>query len=89
LQLLPTGLGGKGRRCLDVFMPKPARWWRVMLVVWVYYSGMFVWRYYMLFPISYLPNGLEKILSSHPPGWALLWCSKPSVATTTAAAVIR
>jgi hypothetical protein len=41
----------------------------------------------LLFPISYLPDGLEKSLSSHPPGWALLRCSKPSVAM--AAAVIQ
>jgi hypothetical protein len=33
------------------------------------------------------PDGMEKIITSHPPGWALLRCSKPSVAT--AAALIR
>jgi hypothetical protein len=38
----------------------------------------------LVFPISYLPDGLEKVLSSHPSGWALLWCSKPNVATVAA-----
>jgi hypothetical protein len=42
LQLPPVGLGDMGRRRLDVSMPEPARWWSVLLVVWVYCSGIFI-----------------------------------------------
>jgi hypothetical protein len=42
LQFLLAGLGGEGRRRLDASTPKPARWWCVLLVVWVYYSGIFM-----------------------------------------------
>jgi hypothetical protein len=40
LQFLPASLGGEGRRWLAASMPKPARWWCVLLVVWVYCSGI-------------------------------------------------
>jgi hypothetical protein len=43
LQLPPAGIGGEGRR-LDASTPKPAKWWSVLLVAWVYCSGIFVWR---------------------------------------------
>jgi hypothetical protein len=52
LHFPPAGLGGERRRRLDASMPKPARWWCVLLVVWIYCSGIFVWRYCLLFPIS-------------------------------------
>ena len=32
----------------------------------------------LFFPIPCMPDGLEKVLSSHPSGWALLRCLKPS-----------
>jgi hypothetical protein len=38
----------------------------------------------LVFPISCLSDVLEKDLSSHPSGWALLWCSKPIVAIVAA-----
>jgi hypothetical protein len=38
----------------------------------------------LVFPISCLPDILEKDLSSHPSGWALLQCSKPIVAIVAA-----
>jgi hypothetical protein len=38
----------------------------------------------LVFPISRLPDVLEKDLSSHPLGWALLRCSKPIVAIVAA-----
>ena len=38
----------------------------------------------MVFPISCLPDGPEKILSSHSSGWALLRWSKPNVAKVAA-----
>jgi hypothetical protein len=38
----------------------------------------------LVFPISCPPDILEKDLSSHPLGWALLRCSKPNVAIVAA-----
>jgi hypothetical protein len=38
----------------------------------------------LVFPISCLPDVLEKYLSSHPLGWALLRYSKPIVAIVAA-----
>ena len=76
LNLLPAGHGGEGRRWLDVAS-----------MVGTYCSGILDWRYCMVFPISCLPDGVEKILSSHSSGWALLRWSKPNVAKV--AAVIR
>jgi hypothetical protein len=58
MQLPPGGLGDEGRRRLDVLTPEPARWWSVLLVACIYCSGIFVWRYYWIFPISCMPNGL-------------------------------
>jgi hypothetical protein len=86
LQFLSAGLGGEGRRRLNASMPKPVIWWCSAGGLGLLLEDLRL-RYCLLFPISCLPDGLEKILSSHPRGWALLWCSKPSVAT--AAAVIR
>ena len=73
LETLPAGHGGEGRRRLDVAS-----------MVGTYCSGILDWRYCLVFPISCLPDGLEKFLSSHPAGWALLWCSKPNVAKVAA-----
>ena len=73
LKLLPSGHGGEGRRRLDVAS-----------MVGTYCSGILDWRYCLVFPISCLPDGLEKFFSSHPVGWALLWCSKPNVAKVAA-----
>jgi hypothetical protein len=69
MKLLLAGHGGEGRMWLDV------AW-----VVGTYCPGILDWRYCLVFPISCLPDGLEKILSSHPSGWALLRCSTPNVA---------
>jgi hypothetical protein len=66
VKLLLAGHGGKGRMRLDV-----------MSVVGTYCSGILDWRYCLVFPISCPPDVLEKDLSSHPSGWALLQCSKP------------
>jgi hypothetical protein len=76
VKLLLAGHGGQGRMWLDVAS-----------MVGTYYSGILDWRYCLVFPISCLPDGLEKILSSHPSGWALLRYSKPNV--TIVAAVNR
>jgi hypothetical protein len=76
VKLLLAGHGGEGRMRLDV-----------MSVVGTYCSGIWDWRYYIIFPISCLPDVLEKDISSHPSGWALLRCSKPIV--TIVAAVTR
>jgi hypothetical protein len=73
VKLLLAGHGGKGRM-----------WLEVASVVGTYCSGILDWRYCLVFPISCLPDGLEKIFSSHPSGWALLWCSKPNVAIVAA-----
>ena len=73
LEPLPAGHGGEGRRRLDVAS-----------MVGTYCSGILDWRYCMVFPISCLPDGLEKILSSHSSGWALLRWSKPNVAKVAA-----
>jgi hypothetical protein len=43
-----------------------------------------VGTYCLVFPISCLPDVLEKDLSSHPSGWALLRCSKPIVTIVVA-----
>jgi hypothetical protein len=69
VKLLLAGHGGEGRMRLDVAS-----------VVGTYCSGILDWRYFLVFPISCLPDVLEKDLSSHPSGWALLRCSKPNVA---------
>jgi hypothetical protein len=61
VKLCLAGHGGEGRMRLDVTS-----------VVGSYCSGILDWRYYSVFPISYLPDVLEKDLSSHPSGWALL-----------------
>jgi hypothetical protein len=60
MKLLLAGHGGEGSMWLDVAS-----------VVGTYCSGIVDWRYYLDFPISCLPDGLEKVLSSHPSGWAL------------------
>jgi hypothetical protein len=73
VKLLLAGHGGEGRMRLDVTS-----------VVTTYCSGILDWRYCFVFPISYLPDVLEKDLSSHPSGWALLRCSKPIVAIVAA-----
>jgi hypothetical protein len=71
--LLLAGHGGEGRRWLDV-----------VSVVGTYCLGILDWRYYLVFPMSCRPDGLEKVLSSHPLGWAFLRCSNPNVATVVA-----
>jgi hypothetical protein len=76
VKLLLASHGGEGRMRLDV-----------TLVVGTYSSGILDWRYCLVFPISCLPDVLEKDLSSHPSGRALLRCSKPIVVIV--AAVIR
>jgi hypothetical protein len=38
----------------------------VASVVGTYCSGILDWRYFLVFPISCLPDVLEKHLSSHP-----------------------
>ena len=73
LKLLPAGHGGEGRWRLDVAS-----------MVGTYCSGILDWRYCLVFPISCLPDGLEKFFSSHSSGWALLRCSKPNVAKVAA-----
>jgi hypothetical protein len=73
VKLLPAGHGGEGRMRFDVTS-----------VVGTYCSGILDWRYCLVFPISCLPDVLEKDLSSHPSGWALLRCSKPIVAIVAA-----
>jgi hypothetical protein len=73
VKLLLAGHGGEWRMRLDVTS-----------VVGTYYSGIWDWRYCLVFPISCLPDVLEKNLSSHPSGWALLGCSKPIVAIVAA-----
>jgi hypothetical protein len=73
MKLLLAGHGGEGRMRLDVTS-----------VVGTYYSGIWYWRYCIVFPISCLPDVLEKDLSSHLSRWALLWCSKPIVAILAA-----
>jgi hypothetical protein len=69
MKLLLAGHGGEGRMRLDVTS-----------VVGTYCLGILDWRYCLVFQISCLPDVLEKDLSSHPSGWALLRCSKPIVA---------
>jgi hypothetical protein len=76
VKLPPVGHGGEGRRRLGVAS-----------MVGTYCSGTVDWRFCLISSISRLPDGLEKIISSHPSGWALLRCSKPNVAKV--AAVIR
>jgi hypothetical protein len=68
MKLLLAGHGGEGRMWLDVAS-----------MVGTYCSRILDWRYCLVFTISCLPDGLEKILSSHHSGWALLRCSKPNV----------
>jgi hypothetical protein len=75
VKLLLAGHGGEGRMRLDVSS-----------VVGTYCSGILDWRYCSVFSISCLPDVLEKDLSSHPSGWALLRCSKPIVAIVAAVA---
>jgi hypothetical protein len=69
VKLLLASHSGEGRLRLDVTS-----------VVGTYCSGIWDWRYYLIFPISCLSDVLEKDLSSHPSGWTLLRCSKPIVA---------
>jgi hypothetical protein len=76
VKLLLVGHGGEGRMRLDV-----------MSVVGTYCSGIWDWRHCIVFPISCLSDVLEMDISSHPPGWALLRCSKSIVAIV--AVVIR
>jgi hypothetical protein len=73
VKLLLVGHGGEGRMRLDV-----------TLVVGTYCSGILDWSYCLVFPIFCLPDFLEKDLSSHPSGCALLRCSKPNVAIVAA-----
>jgi hypothetical protein len=72
-KLLLAGHGGEGRMQLDVTS-----------VLGTYCSGILDWRYCLVFPISCLPDVLEKDLSSHPSGCALLRCSKPIMAIVAA-----
>jgi hypothetical protein len=60
VKLLLVGHGGEGRMRLDVTS-----------MVETYCSGIWDWRYCVVFTISCLPDVLEKDLSSHPSGWAL------------------
>jgi hypothetical protein len=69
MKLLKASHGGEGRMRLDVTS-----------VVGTYCSGIWDWRYCVVFPISCLADVLEKDLSSHLSWWALLHCSKPIVA---------
>jgi hypothetical protein len=73
VKLLLAGHGGEGRMRLDVTS-----------VVGTYCLGILDWRYCLVFPISCLPDVLEKDLSSHQSGWTLLRCSKPIVAIVAA-----
>jgi hypothetical protein len=73
VKLPPAGHGGEGRRWLDVAS-----------MVGTYCSGSVDWRFCLVSTSSRLPDGLEKITSSHPSGWALLRCSKPNVAKVAA-----
>jgi hypothetical protein len=73
VKLSPAGHGGEGRRWLDVAS-----------MVGTYCSGSVDWRFCLVSTSSRLPDGLEKITSSHPSGWALLRCSKPNVAKVAA-----
>jgi hypothetical protein len=65
LQFLPAGLGGEGSRRFDVSTLKSGRWWSILPVAWIYCSGIFVWRYCLLFP-SRLPDSLKKLLALTP-----------------------
>jgi hypothetical protein len=60
VKLPPAGHGGEGRR-----------WLGVASMVGTYCSGTVDWRFCLISTISRLPDGLEKIISSHPSGWAL------------------
>jgi hypothetical protein len=73
VKLLLAGHGGEGRMRLDV-----------SLEVGTYCSGILDLRYCLVFSTSCLPDVLEKDLSSHHSGWALLRCSKPIVAIVAA-----
>jgi hypothetical protein len=73
MKLLLAGHSGEGRMWLDVTS-----------MVGTHCSGIWDWRYCVVFPISCLPDVLEKDLSSHLSGWALLRCSKPIVAIMAA-----
>jgi hypothetical protein len=57
MKLLLAGHGGEGRMRLDETS-----------MVGTYCSGIWVWRYCVVFPISCLPDVLEKDLSSHLSG---------------------
>jgi hypothetical protein len=61
----------------------------VTSVVGTYCSWIWDWRYCVVFPISCMPDVLEKDLSSHLSGWALLRCSNPIVAIMAAVTTSR